>query len=87
MIYELRSYRIPEGKMPNILARFKDITMSIFERHGKNEMPAKSSTSANTKTKRLWKMHWLHFAQIPNGKKREKQPKLMVPLCPMSFQK
>ena len=34
MIYELRTYRIPEGKMPNILARFKDITMSIFERHG-----------------------------------------------------
>ena len=29
----LRTYRIPEGKMPNILARFENITFGIFERH------------------------------------------------------
>ena len=34
MIYELRTYRIPEGKMPNILSRFENITFNIFERHG-----------------------------------------------------
>ena len=34
MVYELRTYRIPEGKMPNILSRFENITFVLFERHG-----------------------------------------------------
>lgn len=33
MIFELRTYRIPEGKMPNILNRFETITFDIFKRH------------------------------------------------------
>lgn len=34
MIYELRVYHIVPGRMPNILARFKDHTLSIWEKHG-----------------------------------------------------
>ena len=34
MIYELRTYRIPEGKMSNILSRFENTTFGIFERLG-----------------------------------------------------
>jgi len=34
MVYELRTYRIPDGRMPDILARFRDTTFTIFERHG-----------------------------------------------------
>ncbi len=34
MIYELRTYRIPEGKMPDILSRFENITFGLFARHG-----------------------------------------------------
>ena len=34
MIYELRTYRIPDGKMPDILSRFENITFGLFERHG-----------------------------------------------------
>ena len=34
MIHELRTYRIPDDRMPEILARFKNITFGIFERHG-----------------------------------------------------
>jgi hypothetical protein len=34
MIYELRVYRALPGRMPNLLARFKDHTLPIFERHG-----------------------------------------------------
>ena len=33
MIHELRTYRIPDGRMPDILARFENITFGIFERH------------------------------------------------------
>ena len=32
MVYELRTYRIPEGKMPNILSRFENITFGLFEK-------------------------------------------------------
>jgi hypothetical protein len=34
MIYELRVYRALPGRMPNMLARFRDHTVSIWERHG-----------------------------------------------------
>jgi hypothetical protein len=34
LIHELRTYRIPDGKMPNILDRFENITFGIFDRHG-----------------------------------------------------
>jgi hypothetical protein len=33
MIYELRTYRIPEGRMPDILDRFGNITFNLFDRH------------------------------------------------------
>ena len=34
MIHELRTYRVPEGRMPDILSRFENITFGIFDRHG-----------------------------------------------------
>ncbi len=34
MVYEHRTYIIPPGKMDAILARFRDHTMDLFERHG-----------------------------------------------------
>ena len=33
MIHELRTYRVPDGRMPDILARFEKITFRIFDRH------------------------------------------------------
>jgi heme-degrading monooxygenase HmoA len=34
VIYELRTYVIPPGRMPDILNRFRTRTMDIFARHG-----------------------------------------------------
>ncbi len=34
MIYEYRVYEAMPGKLPNVLARFRDHTTKIFERHG-----------------------------------------------------
>ena len=34
MIYELRTYVIPAGRMPDILERFENVTMDLFARHG-----------------------------------------------------
>jgi NIPSNAP len=33
-VYELRIYHAMEGKLPELEARFRDHTMTIFERHG-----------------------------------------------------
>jgi len=32
-VYELRTYTTPEGKLPNLQARFRDHSMRIFENH------------------------------------------------------
>lgn len=34
MIYELRTYVANEGKLPAVLARFRDITVPYFDKHG-----------------------------------------------------
>ncbi len=34
MVYELRTYHAFEGKLPALLARFRDHTLTIFARHG-----------------------------------------------------
>lgn len=34
MIYELRVYRTLPGRLPNLLARFRDHTLRIWDRHG-----------------------------------------------------
>jgi hypothetical protein len=33
-VYELRTYRTHEGKLPDLLTRFKDHTLRLFEKHG-----------------------------------------------------
>ena len=33
-VYELRTYHCEPGKLPNLLARFRDHTVAIFNRHG-----------------------------------------------------
>ncbi len=32
-VYELRTYTCNEGKLPDLLKRFREHTMEIFERH------------------------------------------------------
>ena len=34
MIYEVRVYRTLPGRLPNLLKRFQDHTLGIWERHG-----------------------------------------------------
>ncbi|MDA0746833.1 MAG: NIPSNAP family protein [bacterium] len=47
MTYELRTYRIPEGRMPDILSRFKNITFGLFERHNIEVVGFWTRTDAN----------------------------------------
>lgn len=34
MFYELRTYTAMPGKLPNVVARFRDFTSEAFKRHG-----------------------------------------------------
>ena len=51
-VFELRTYTTAEGKLPNLLARFRDHTMTIFKRHGMTNVgywvPQDSPNSQNT---------------------------------------
>lgn len=51
-VFELRTYTAPEGKLPNLLARFRDHTLRIFEKHGMTNVgywvPQDAPASDNT---------------------------------------
>ena len=51
-VFELRTYTAPEGKLPNLEARFRDHTMRIFEKHGMSNVgywvPQDAPDSDNT---------------------------------------
>lgn len=51
-VFELRTYTSPEGKLNDLLARFRNDTVRIFEKHGMDNVgywvPTDSPASANT---------------------------------------
>ena len=51
-VFELRTYTTPEGKLPNLQARFRDHTMTLFENHGITNIgyfrPQDEPNSSNT---------------------------------------
>ena len=51
-VFELRTYTAPEGKLPNLQARFRDHTRRIFDKHGMTSIgywvPQDAPDSQNT---------------------------------------
>jgi hypothetical protein len=51
-VFELRTYTSPEGRLGDLLARFRNDTLRIFEKHGMENVgywvPADAPASANT---------------------------------------
>jgi hypothetical protein len=51
-VFELRTYTSPDGKLNDLLARFRNDTMRIFEKHGMENVgywvPVDAPASANT---------------------------------------
>lgn len=79
-VYELRTYYTHEGKLNDLLARFRNHTMTIFERHGmKNvwygvpqDTPAKSNTLVyliTHESRDAAKKNWDEFRNDPEWKK------------------
>jgi hypothetical protein len=76
-IYELRTYTAKDGKLENVIERFRNHTARLFERHGMKNIgywvPADSPASGNTliyiiahKNREAAKASWDAFRADPD---------------------
>ena len=83
-VYELRIYTTLEGKLPALLARFRDHTLKIFESHGMENVgywvPADPPRSQNTlyyilrhKSREAATASWAAFGKDPAWLKARKE--------------
>ena len=56
MVFELRVYHANEGKLDDLLARFRDHTITIFKRHGLESVAYWTPTDDPLKGKTLFYM-------------------------------
>jgi hypothetical protein len=79
-VFELRTYTAPEGKLPNLQARFRDHTMRIFNKHGMKSVgywvPQDGAEHNNTliyvishDSREQAKKNWAEFVADPEWKK------------------
>ena len=79
-VFELRTYTAPEGKLPDLNARFRNHTMRIFKNHGMTNVgywvpqdaPAKDNTLIyiiSHDSREAAKKNWADFAADPEWKK------------------
>ncbi len=82
-VFELRTYTCYEGKLPDLLARFRDHTMKIFEKHGITSIaywvPQDAPLSQNTliyvvahPSREAAKKNWQEFGNDPEWQKVQK---------------
>ena len=86
-VFELRTYTAPEGKLPELQARFRDHTRRIFEKHGiKNvgywvpqDAPAKDNTLIyiiSHESREAAKKSWSAFGADPEWQKVAKESQM-----------
>ncbi|MDO8678255.1 MAG: NIPSNAP family protein [Acidobacteriota bacterium] len=79
-VFELRTYTAPEGKLPDLNARFRNHTMRIFQKHGMSNVgywvpqdaPAKDNTLIyiiSHASREAAKKSWADFGADPEWKK------------------
>ena len=90
-VFELRTYTAPEGKLPNLQARFRDHTMRIFENHGITNIgywtPQDEPNSANTLTyliahpsREAAAANWRAFGQDPEWQRVSRESQVDGPI-------
>ena len=86
-VFELRTYTAPDGKLPELQARFRNHTMRIFEKHGiKNvgywvpqDAPAKDNTLIyiiSHESREAAKKNWAAFGGDPEWQKVAKESQM-----------
>lgn len=79
-VFEMRTYTTPEGKLPNLQARFRDHTIRIFNKHGMRSVgywvPQDGAEHNNTlvyiishDSREQAKKNWADFQADPEWKK------------------
>ena len=79
-VFEMRTYTAPDGKLPNLQARFRDHTIRIFNKHGMKSVgywvPQDAPTKDNTliyiishDSREQAKKNWADFQADPEWKK------------------
>ena len=79
-VYELRTYTAPDGKLPELHARFRNHTLRIFQKHGMENVvyfsPQDAPLSQNTliyliahKSRAAAKESWAAFQKDPEWQK------------------
>jgi hypothetical protein len=76
MVYELRIYHVAEGKLDELLRRFRDHTTKLFEKHGIKNVAYWTPTDEPLKGKTLVYMlaHPSHDAATANWKAFREDP-------------
>ena len=83
-MFELRTYTCNEGKLPDLLARFRNHTMQIFEKHGMTNIaywvPQDPPLHENTliyviahASREAAKKNWQAFGADPEWQKVQKE--------------
>jgi len=83
-VFELRTYTCYEGKLPDLLARFRNHTIRIFEKHGMTSIaywvPQDAPASQNTliyilahPSREAAKKNWEAFRNDPEWQKVQKE--------------
>jgi hypothetical protein len=83
-VFEMRTYTCNEGKLPDLLARFRNHTMRIFEKHGITNIgywvPQDAPASQNTlvyiiahASREAAKKNWEEFRNDPEWQKVQKE--------------
>jgi hypothetical protein len=79
-VFEIRTYTTEEGKLDDLLARFRDYTCKLFEKHGMTNVgywvPEDEPKSKNTlvyilahESRDAAKKNWSEFSNDPDWKK------------------
>jgi len=82
-VFELRTYTCYEGKLPDLLARFRNHTIGIFEKHGMTSIaywvPQDAPAHENTliyviahPSREAAKKNWAEFGKDPEWQKVQK---------------
>ncbi len=90
MIYELRIYRAAPGKLAPLMARFRDHTLALFERHGMTNV-GYWRNAIGGRSDELWYMlgyenmaardaSWAAFASDPDWVKAREESEADGPL-------
>ena len=90
-VYELRTYTAPDGKLPDLNARFRNHTMRIFQNHGMTSVgywvpqdaPAKDNTLIyiiSHASREAAKKNWADFAADPEWKKVSAESQVNGPI-------